>query len=318
MLFRSGNVTELIVSIFALSRKMYRIVQVSLVGSILSNLLLVLGCAFLFGGIRYKKQTFNKTSASVNAGLLIIAVLMYILPCMLETVPGEPEPEKAGLLVSRSTSILMLFTYCGYIYFQLFTHTSLFQDDEEDDDDEDDDDEKPILGAWGSIFWLAVITVVISFLSEFMVDALETAAEGWGVPDLFLGTIIIPIVGNAAEHAAAIIFAVKNKMELALGIAVGSSIQIAIFVVPLMVVISWGFDLPLSLNFGAFETGSLLVTVLLVGFIIQNGESNWMNGVMLVIGYVAISMGFFVHKDPESEIAGEERRMLREALNAYI
>jgi len=210
-----GNVTELIVSVFALSRKMYRIVQVSLVGSILSNLLLVLGCAFLAGGCIFKKQTFNVTSAAVNAGLLIIAVMMYILPCMLETVGSEPEPGKAGLVVSRSTSVLLLFTYCGYIYFQLFTHTSLFQDEEDDDDydDEENDDEKPILGAWGSIFWLAVITVFISFLSEFMVDALETAAEGWGVPDLFLGTIVIPIVGNAAEHAAAIIFAVKNKME---------------------------------------------------------------------------------------------------------
>jgi len=166
---------------------------------------------------------------------------------------------------------------------------------------------------WGSIFWLAVITVFISFLSEFMVDALELAAEGWGVPDLFLGTIIIPIVGNAAEHAAAIIFAVKNKMELALGIAVGSSIQIAIFVVPLMVVVAWSMDMPLSLNFGAFETGTVLVTTLIVGFIIQNGESNWMNGVMLVVGYVAVSAGFFVHKDPNPQDMMEDARRILSA-----
>merc|ERR1719359_1198140 len=133
----------------------------------------------------------------------------------------------------------MLLTYCCYIYFQLETHSHIYTEgDEDDDDDDDDDEEEPILGVWGSIFWLAVITVFIAFLSEFLVDALEEAAEGWGVPDLFLGTIVVPIVGNAAEHAAAIIFAMKNKTELSLGIAVGSATQIAIFVVPLCIVIA--------------------------------------------------------------------------------
>jgi len=302
-----GNVTELIVSIFALYHyneqgelePMYRIVQVSLLGSILSNLLLVLGCAFFAGGVSYKQQKFNKTSSAVNAGMLIVSVLTYIFPMILE-VSGEDNAKESALTVSRSVSILLLITYCCYIYFQLVSHTHLFQDDDDDDDDDDeDDDDVPILGAWGAVVWLGIITVFISFLSEFMVDALESAAEGWGVPDLFLGTIIIPIVGNAAEHAAAIIFAVKNKMELALGIAVGSSIQIAIFVVPLLVVVSWASDLCLSLNFGAFETGTLLVTVLLVGFIIQNGESNWLQGIMLVVAYCAVSAGFFVHQNIE-------------------
>jgi len=146
-----------------------------------------------------------------------------------------------------------------------------------------------------------VITVFISLLSEYMVDALEAAAKGWGVPDLFLGTIVIPIVGNAAEHAAAIIFAVKNKMELALGIAVGSAVQIAVFVVPMLVCVAWVSDIDLSLNFHAFETGCLLITILLVGFIIQNGESNWLQGVMLIMAYCAISAGFFVHKEPGPE-----------------
>lgn len=190
-----------------------------------------------------------------------------------------------------------------------------------------------------------MITVVIALLSEYMVDALEGAAEGWGVPDLFLGTIIIPIVGNAAEHAAAIIFAVKNKMELAIGIAVGSSIQvgaaaaprnaraarppshqlsttfasdirgwqsrvvssnrplppspqIALFCVPVLVLSAWFLDTPLSLNFQPFETGVLLVTIILVGFTILNGESSWLIGVMLVVAYCSLSAAFFVHVDP--------------------
>mmetsp|Transcript_7585 Transcript_7585/g.22517 ORF Transcript_7585/g.22517 Transcript_7585/m.22517 type:complete len:150 (-) Transcript_7585:406-855(-) len=131
-----------------------------------------------------------------------------------------------------------------------------------------------------------------------MVDSLEAAAVGWGVPDLFLGTIIIPIVGNAAEHAAAIIFAVKNKMELAVGIAVGSSIQIAIFCVPLLVVTAWALGIELSLNFQPFETGVLLVTVMLVGFTILNGESSWLIGAMLIVAYCSLAAAFFVHKDP--------------------
>ena len=182
--------------------------------------------------------------------------------------------------------------------------------DVDGDDDDDDDDEEAVLGLWGSIFWLGVITVFISFLSEFMVDALQGASENWGVPDLFLGTIVIPIVGNAAEHAAAIIFAVKNKMELSLGIAIGSSTQIALFVVPLCIVIGWCVDEPLSLDFHPFETGTLLLTVLLVGFLIQNGESNWLMGLMLVIAYCVVSAGYFVHTDApgqlETTIVGTE------------
>jgi len=304
-----GNVTELIVSLFALFRGMLRIVQVSLLGSILSNLLLVLGCAFFAGGVSFKQQKFNKTSCSVNVGLLMLGVMSLLFPMLLESTHEELAMD-SGLTVSRCVSVLLLLTYCCFIYFQLCSHTHLYSEDEDEEEDgEEEDEEEAILGVWGAIFWLAVITVFISLLSEYMVDALEDASVDWGVPDLFLGTIIIPIVGNAAEHAAAIIFAVKNKMELSLGIAVGSATQIALFVVPLLVVTAWCIDSPLSLNFHAFETGSLLITVLLVGAIIQNGESNWMMGVMLVVGYCSVSAGFFVHADPP-----EDRRamMLRE------
>ncbi len=307
-----GNVTELIVSLFALRSGLFRIVQVSLLGSILSNLLLVLGCAFFAGGVNYKVQTFNRHSAAVNAGLLALSVLALIFPMMLHATHEVDSIDGAAtLFVSRVVSAMLLLTYCCYIYFQLETHTHLYDELEDAEDagesdggsdggggSDDDDDDVPVLGMWGSIFWLAVITVFISFLSEWMVDSLEESAEGLGVPDLFLGTIVIPIVGNAAEHAAAIIFAAKNKMELAIGIAVGSSIQIAIFVVPLLVIWAWALGLPLSLDFQPFETAALLVTVILVGFIIQNGESNWLHGVMLCIAYFSIAASFYVHRDP--------------------
>jgi len=213
-------------------------------------------------------------------------------------MPHEDEGNASSLTVSRTVSVLLLLTYCCYIYFQLYSHSHLFSENADDDDDErqDSDDETPILGVWGSVFWLAVITIFISVLSEYMVDSLEKAATG-GVPDLFLGTIVIPIVGNAAEHAAAIIFAVKNKMELSLGIAVGSAVQIALFVVPVLIILAWIEDIDLSLDFHIFETGCLLLTTILVGFMIQSGESNWLQGIILVIAYCAVSAGFFVHKD---------------------
>jgi len=295
-----GNVTELIVSFFALKAGMLRIVQVSLLGSILSNLLLVLGCAFFAGGQNFLDQKFNSSASAVNISMLVFFSSALLYPAMFE-LTHEDTTGQTTLMVSRCMSILMLITYLFYIFFQLFTHSHLYEeekDDDNDDDEEDDDEEEPILGVWGAIFWLAVITVAISLLSEYMVDSLEAASENWGVPDLFLGTIVIPIVGNAAEHAAAVIFGVKNKMELAIGIAVGSSIQIAVFCVPFLILVAWSAGSPLSLNFGGFETGVLVSTIIFVGFVIQNGQSNWLMGQMLVTAYFVVATGFFVHVDP--------------------
>mmetsp|Transcript_33023 Transcript_33023/g.103758 ORF Transcript_33023/g.103758 Transcript_33023/m.103758 type:complete len:410 (-) Transcript_33023:339-1568(-) len=297
-----GNVTELIVSLFALKYGMLRIVQCSLLGSILSNLMLVLGCAFFAGGIVTKQQKFSAPASSVNYSLLVLGASSSLLPCAIDANPSEGAPPGSGLVVSRVLSCMMLVVYVCYVTFQLVTHTFLYEDDDDDDEEagegEEEEEEEAVLGVAGSVFWLAVITVVISILSEYMVDSLEAAAVGWGVPDLFLGTIIIPIVGNAAEHAAAIIFAVKNKMELALGIAVGSSIQIGVFCVPLLCVFAWSIDIELSLNFGVFECLTYLITALVVGAIITSGQSNWLQGVVLITGYAFVSAAFFVHADP--------------------
>jgi len=285
-----GNVTELIVSLFALRAGLLRIVQVSLLGSILSNLLLVLGTAFLVGGIKYPQQQFNKVASTASFGLLLLCCMCLTFPMVLD-VTHEQELPTSSLDVSRAVSVVMLLTYGLYLIFQLKTHAHVFEGDEEDDDEE------RVLGAWGAIVWLAIITFFISVLSEWMVEAIRGAAEGLGVPDLFLGTIIIPIVGNAAEHAAAIIFAAKNKMELSLGIAVGSATQIALFVIPLCIVIGWVYDVPLSMNLHPFETSTLLITILLVGVLIQTGESHWLSGIVLICAYVVVSIGFFVHID---------------------
>jgi len=289
-----GNVTELIVSLVALFGGMLRIVQVSLLGSILSNLLLVLGCAFLVGGLKYPEQKYSHKAQTLSFGLLLLAVLCIAMPTVLEITHDVEYPEHSSLDVSRSMSLMMIVTYYLYLVFQLCTHQHIFEEGNEDEED----DEERVLGVTGAIFWLAMITVGISFLSEWMVDAIRGAAHGLGVPDLFLGTIIIPIVGNAAEHAAAIIFAAKNKMELSLGIAVGSATQIALFVLPACVLIGWAYDLPLDLNLHPFELSVLAFSVLLVGVVIQQGQSHWLLGFILVCSYVVVAMGFFVHTDP--------------------
>jgi len=173
------------------------------------------------------------------------------------------------------------------------THSHLFEGQEEADD------EPAILGFWGAIVWMAILTIFIAFLSEFIVDAINGAAVGLGVPVLFIGTILLPIVGNAAEHAAALIFAYRNKMDICLGIAIGSASQIALFVIPFSVVISWMMGRPLSLDFQIFETAVIIITVIIVAFNIQNGESDWLKGAMLLVAYIIIGASFWIHKNPD-------------------
>mmetsp|Transcript_75709 Transcript_75709/g.202515 ORF Transcript_75709/g.202515 Transcript_75709/m.202515 type:complete len:441 (+) Transcript_75709:2-1324(+) len=309
-----GNVTELIVSIFALKAGLIRVVQISMLGSILSNCLLVLGCAFLVGGLKHKEQSFNREAASTNCGLLVLAVTALAVPTLLSQTRADPvqsasfaaaavqplagnlssiEPhhDVGDLGLSRFISAVLLLLYVLLIYFQLGTHSHLFEGD-------DDDDDPPVLGLWGGIVLLAVITVAIAVLSEFIVDAIEGAAENLGVPVLFIGTILLPIVGNAAEHAAAIIFGYRDKMEIALGIAIGSSVQIGVFVIPLCVVLGWAMGQPMDLNFHQFEVWTCLLTTLVVTATIQDGRANWLKGVALCCAYLCVAAGYWYHEEP--------------------
>eukprot|EP00938_MAST-03A_sp_MAST-3A-sp1_P004344 g4344.t1 len=291
-----GNATELIVSLIALGSDKTWIVKASLLGSVLSNLLLVLGCAFLVGGIKVmkqgrKEQKFNITAATTNGALLLLATMGMIFPALLSSTGGE-RTEDAALDMSRAVSMGLLLGYAAYLYFQLKTHTSVFEDDEEDDDEE------PQLGLWGGIVWLAVITTFIGLLSDYLVDTLEDTASDIGIPAMFIATIIVPIVGNAAEHAAAVVFAYKNKMAISIGIAVGSATQISLFLVPAMVLAGWMGDVKMSLDFHPYETGAMLISVLVGSFIIQDGSSNWLKGVMLILGYYICCCGFWTLCDP--------------------
>lgn len=298
-----GNATELIICIFALRDGLLRVVQLSLLGSILSNMLLVLGTAFFVGGMRHKVQNYSKAAAVTNSGLLNLAVMALLLPAVLngahEFVEKGDEKSNidAELQFSRFVSVILLITYCVYLYFQLVTHTHLFEGEDTGEDEEN------VLGFWGAISWLGILTIFISLLSEGLVEAIKGAAEDWGISTIFIGAIIIPIVGNAAEHAAAVIFAYRNKMDITLGVAIVSSTQIAIFVIPFCVVMSWIMgpqkdgDGTLDLYFHMYETATLLITVITVSFITQSGESNWLTGFMLLVAYAIIAAGFWFHKD---------------------
>jgi len=154
-----------------------------------------------------------------------------------------------------------------------------------------------VLGFWGSIFWLGLFTILVSMLSDYLVDTIEGAANSWGVPLPFVSTILLPIVGNAAEHAAAVMFAMKNKMNIALGVAVGSAAQITILVIPFCVVLGWAIDIPMDLNMHVFETAVLFVSVIIVVLFLQDGSSNWLKGLTLILSYLALAGAFYWHSD---------------------
>ncbi|XVE50944.1 hypothetical protein DITRI_Ditri01bG0203600 [Diplodiscus trichospermus] len=231
-----GNATELIISIYALKSGMIRVVQLSLLGSILSNMLLVLGCAFFCGGLVYhgKEQVFTKATAVVNSGLLLMAVMGLLFPAVLHYTHTERQAGKSELALSRFSSCIMLVAYGAYLFFQLKSQKDLYvRIDEEgsqnEENPDDEDDEAPEISKWESVIWLAIMTAWISILSDYLVDAIEGASEAWDVPIAFISVILLPIIGNAAEHASAILFATKDKLDISLGVAIGSSTQISMF-----------------------------------------------------------------------------------------
>uniref|UniRef100_A0A7S0WVJ7 Vacuolar cation/proton exchanger n=1 Tax=Pyramimonas obovata TaxID=1411642 RepID=A0A7S0WVJ7_9CHLO len=302
-----GNLTEMIVSMFALRNNMLRVVKLSLLGSILSNTLLVLGCAFFFGGMKYKEQTFNADGANCNTGLLCLAVMGMTVPATLHATHTEMSGTGSEVALSRICSVFLLITYLAYLYFQLITHRELFEDDDDDDDDsnegdEEDEEEKMIgegLGFWGCVGWLGVLTIFISMLSDYLVDAIEGAAASWDMSVAFISVIVIPIVGNAAEHASAVIFAMKNKMDISIGVAIGSSTQIALLVFPFMVMVGYVCGKDMDLNLKVFESATLFMSVLTVAFMVADGQSTWLKGLTLILAYLVLSCSFWFHRDDD-------------------
>ncbi|XP_015960944.1 vacuolar cation/proton exchanger 3 [Arachis duranensis] len=304
-----GNITELVIAIFALSSNKVDLVKYSLLGSILSNLLLVLGTSLLCGGIANlaKEQKYDRRQADVNSLMLLLALLCHLLPMLFRYGGGGSDDALAAadssLYLSRAASITMLVAYFAYLIFQLWTHRTLFEAEDEDGDGENgSDDEEAVIGVWSGVAWLAGMTVFIALLSEYVVDTIEEASESWGLSVSFLSIILLPIVGNAAEHAGAIIFAFKNKLDITLGVALGSATQIGMFAVPLCVLVAWIMGVKMDLNFNLLETGSLALAIIATSFTLQDGTSHYMKGLILLLCYVVIGACFFVQRTPLNQV----------------
>lgn len=283
-----GNAAELIIALVALREGLHDVVKASLTGSIIGNILLVLGVSMFAGGIKYERQKFNQTAAGMGASLLLLAAVGLIIPALFHFTASD-----RGVAVEKDLSLvisLILFIiYALSLLFTLRTHRHLFAGDSHSASDLG---EQP----WSkraSVTVLTVVTCLVALMSEMLIGALEPAAHRLGLTQVFVGVILVALVGNAAEHSTAVMVAVKNKMDLAYGIAVGSSLQIALLVAPLLVFASYLFGAPLDLIFTPFEVAAVTMSVLVVGFVAMDGESNWMEGAMLVGVYLMLAIAFF-------------------------
>ncbi|XP_008793971.2 vacuolar cation/proton exchanger 1a-like isoform X2 [Phoenix dactylifera] len=305
-----GNATELIIAIFALFGGKIEVVKCSLVGSILSNLLLVLGSSLFCGGIANlrKEQLFDRKQADVNSGLLMLGALCHMLPLMFRYAVSSGEQTAATvstLDLSRACSIVMLLAYIAYLFFQLKTHRQLFESQEEDDDNDDvTSEDEAVIGLPSALAWLLGMTIVIAILSEYVVGTIEDASESWGISVSFISIILLPIVGNAAEHAGAIIFAFKNKLDITLGVSLGSATQVSMFVVPFSVIMAWIMGIQMDLDFKLLETVSLIIAILVTAFTLQDGTSHYLKGIVLLLCYIVIGACFFVLKTPPNQTNG--------------
>lgn len=292
-----GNAAELIIGLVALSKGLTGVVKASITGSIIGNLLLVLGVSILAGGIRYPKQTFNQTAARVSATSLGLAGIALLIPTIFHLAAAGPSDwtPMQGEHLSLAIVLVLFVTYFFSLLFHLVTHRELFAGPASAHSEE----EKP-WPLWQAITALAVATALIAWLSEFLVGSIESARHVLGLTETFVGVVVIAFVGNAAEHSTAVWAAWKNKMDLSLGIASGSSLQMALFVTPVLVLASYAFGAPMTLEFSLPEIASIVFSIWIVGQISGDGESNWLEGVQLLSVYVIIALLFFFLPAPVS------------------
>ncbi len=264
-----------------------------MLGSILSNILLVLGCCFFAGGIKHHEQEFNQTVASTMSSLMAVSAAALIIPATLYAAlaKSKSDSEETLLILSHGTAIIMLILYVMYLFFQLRTHAELFDDEggstEEEGGEGGSATEEHILGPWAAGVALVVVTVAVAVCAEYLVDSIDSIVKTAHVSKTFIGLILLPIVGNAAEHVTAVVVAIKNKMDLAIGVAIGSSMQIALLVTPFLVILGWMIGQPMTLHFETFETVVFFLSVLVTNYLIQDGKSNYLEGAMLLGMYVS-------------------------------
>jgi Ca2+:H+ antiporter len=294
-----GNAPELIIAFFALQEGLQEVVKASLIGSILGNVLLVMGAAMLVGGLKHKTQTFDRTAASTQAGMLLLAVVALVLPAVFQLVeggglPGPTEESKRFSsdleTMSISVAVVLLFTYLIGLLFSLRTHADLFNPHGA----EDEEDGPEPWSVRRAVTMLAMAGVAVGVMSEILVGSISEASDDIGLSPFFVGVIVVAIIGNAAEHWVAIYFASRNKMHLSVNISIGSSAQIALFAAPVLVLLSFVVgEFPMALVFNGLELAAVLLAVIIAIHVANDGESTWFEGVQLLAVYAVLAIVFF-------------------------
>jgi Ca2+:H+ antiporter len=264
-----------------------------MLGSILSNILLVLGCCFFVGGLRFSEQSFNTTVASTMSSLMAVASASLIIPATLYAALSQSSQNAQDniLILSHGTAIILLIIYVMYLYFQLRSHAHLFEETNESDTEntagaEGEEEEERLLSPWAASIVLVVVTILVAICADYLVGSIDSIVQKTGISKTFIGLVLIPIVGNAAEHVTAVVVAYKDKMDLAIGVAIGSSLQIALFVTPFLVILGWIMGIEMTLHFQTFETVAFFISGLVVTLLIQDGKSNYLEGGMCLGMYV--------------------------------
>jgi Ca2+:H+ antiporter len=293
-----GNAPELIIALVALNAGLHEVVKASIIGSIIGNVLLVLGAAMFFGGRGRDKQSFSATAATAQSAMLLLAAAALVMPAIFELVEGQGLPSPGAERVnydstveslSACVAVVLILTYVAGLFFSLRTHKDLFNPDHGDAEHEGE-----VWSVRKSVIALAIAGLAVGGMSEILVGSISEAAEKAGLSEFFVGVIIVAIVGNAAEHWVAVLVAVKDKMDLAVNIAIGSSAQIALFVAPLLVLTSFVLGPhPMALVFNGFELAAIFIAVIIANHVTAEGESNWFEGVQLLAVYAVLGIGFY-------------------------
>jgi Ca2+:H+ antiporter len=284
-----SNAVEMIIAFFALQAGLYDVVKASITGSIIGNVLFVLGLSFFLGGLGREKQTFNQIASSVTGSQLIVAASALLIPAafVLTTSTSSLTADLKEEL-SIGVALILLVSYAAQMVFFLRTHKHLYAGEEDEN----------LAGAWTlrhSLSVLVITTVLVGIMAEILVEGLEYLTQTLGLTELFVGVILVALVGSAAENVSAVIAAIKNKVELSLNIAMSSTLQIALFVAPVLVLLGFFIGRPLDLVFNTFEVVAVLVTILIANAITRDGESNWFEGVQLLSAYAILAVAFFFH-----------------------
>ncbi|KAF3884733.1 MULTISPECIES: calcium/proton exchanger [Nostocales] len=284
-----GNATELIIALVALKAGLVDVVKASITGSIIGNLLLVMGLAMFLGGLRHKEQKFQSVVARVNASSMNLAVIAILLPTAMR-FGAQTVSQQTLQHLSLAVALVLIVVYALTLFFSMKTHAYLYEVGVAETVEEEHYS-KPNIWLWAGV--LLVCTILVALESEMLVASLEVATSQLGLTALFTGVILVPIVGNAAEHATAVTVAMKDKMDLSLSVAVGSSMQIALFVAPVLVLAGWVLGQPMDLNFNPFELVAVAVSVLIANSISSDGKSNWLEGVLLLAAYTVLGFAFY-------------------------